>query len=99
MFTNYNTDPLLPMDVEYLIPQNHLARVINTAFEKLDLNIFLPHYSGGGRPPYHPKMMLKIILFAYDKGIYSSRNLATQLRENIYFIWLFGHQTPRFPYN
>jgi transposase len=84
------------MDVEILIPKHHLCRIVDTAVEKMDMNLFLPLYPGGGRPPYHPKMMLKIILYAYTKRIYSSREMAKQLEENIYFMWLSGNQKPDF---
>lgn len=58
MFIHYNTDQLiLPMDVEYQIPQNHLSRVIHTAIEKMDDQLLFSQYAGGGRPPFHPKMM------------------------------------------
>ena len=97
MFIHYNTDQLiLPMDVEYQIPKNHLSRIIHTAIEKMDDQLLFSQYAGGGRPPFHPKMMLKVILYAYAKGIYSSRKIAEQLHENIYFMWLSGHQTPDF---
>ena len=97
MFLHYNTDQLiLPMDVEYQIPRNHLSRVIHTAVEKMDDRFLISQYTGGGRPPFHPKMMLKVILYAYAKGIYSSRKIAEQLHENIYFMWLSGYQTPNF---
>jgi hypothetical protein len=56
----------------------------------------LPSIPGGGRPAYHPKMMWKVILYAYANRIYSSRQIDKQLKENIYFMWLSGHQTPDF---
>jgi transposase len=62
----------------------------------MDLRLFFPYYPGGGRPSYHPKMMLKIILYAYTQGIYSSRVIAKQLEENIYFMWLSGNKKPDF---
>ncbi|MBB3854453.1 transposase [Parageobacillus caldoxylosilyticus] len=56
----------------------------------------LPSIPGGGRPAYHPKMMWKVILYAYANRIYFSRQIDKQLKENIYFMWLSGHQTPDF---
>jgi transposase len=97
MFIQYNTEQLvLPMDVELFIPQNHLSRIVHLAVESMDSNILLQGYLGGGRPPYHPKMMLKVILYAYATRTYSSRDIAKQLTENIYFMWLSGNQTPDF---
>ncbi len=62
----------------------------------MDPTILVHLYPGGGRPPYHPKMMLKVILYAYANRVYSSRQIAKQLHENIYFMWLSGNQTPDF---
>ncbi|MGY3271278.1 transposase [Bacillus sp. TE9106W] len=82
MFIDYNKNQLtFPLDVEVYIPEHHLSRVVHTAVEAMDLSILLSRYPGGGRPPYHPKMMLKILLYAYAKGIYSSRKIKEQLHE------------------
>ncbi|WP_193750876.1 transposase, partial [Bacillus coahuilensis] len=84
MYKNYNTNQLtLPMDLEVLIPKRHLARLIDSAVDKMSPTIFSSLYPGGGRPAYHPKMMLKVILYAYTNKIYSSRQIAKQLSENI----------------
>jgi transposase len=96
-FIDYNMDQLiLPMDLEILIPQQHISRIVHHAVEQMDNNLLFSVYQGGGRPPYHPKMMLKIILYAYTQKVYSSRNIAKQLEENIYFMWLACHQKPDF---
>jgi len=98
MYKNYSTSGqlVLPMDIEVLIPEHHLCRIVDLAVEKMNPNLLACLHPGGGRPPYHPKMMLKIILYAYTKRIYSSRQIASQLTENIYFMWLSGNQKPDF---
>jgi len=97
MYIQYNMDQLiLPMDIEVLIPNQHLCRIVNLAVEKMNPHLLDQLYPGGGRPPFHPKMMLKVILYAYANRIYSSRQIAKQLEENIYFMWLSGHQKPDF---
>lgn len=97
MFQQYNTDQLiLPLDVEVFISLHHVCRVVDHAIEQVDMNLFLSQYPGGGRPSFHPKLMLKIIVYAYIKGIYSSRKIAEQVEENIYFMWLARHQKPNF---
>jgi len=87
---------LLPTDLEAQIPWKHLVRVVNTAIEKMDLTALLAQYKGGGTSSYHPKMLLKVLIYAYTQQIYSSRKIAKALRENIYFMWLSGNQQPDF---
>ena len=79
-----------------MIPEGHLVRLVNEAVEELDLEIMLGQYEGGGTSSYHPKMMLKILVYAYCKKIYTSRKIGEALEENIHFIWLSGGQTPDF---
>ena len=75
MYIYYNRDQLiLPMDLEILIPEHHLCRIVDLAVEKMDPALLVSLYPGGGRPAYHPKMMLKVILYAYANRIYSSRH-------------------------
>ena len=87
---------LLPTDLEAQIPPKHLVRVVNTAIEKMDLSALLAQYKGGGTSSYHPKMLLKVLIYAYTQQLYSSRKIAKALRENIYFMWLSGSQQPDF---
>ena len=87
---------LLPTDLEAQIPANHLVRVVNTTIEKMHLTTLLAQYKGGGTSSYHPKMLLKVLVYAYTQQVYSSRKIAKALRENIYFMWLSGNQHPDF---
>lgn len=96
-FMRYEMNQLfLPMDLEELVPPNHVVRVINDAINKLSDELFLKHYSGGGRSSYHPKLMTKIVVFSYTQKLYSSRQMAKALRENTHFMWLAARQTPDF---
>jgi transposase len=65
----------LSTNLETLIPPNHLARVVHDAIEKMDLSPLLKHYIGGGTSSCHPKMMLKVLVYAYIQRIYSSRKI------------------------
>lgn len=87
---------LLPTDLETQIPAKHLVRVVNAAIEKMDLSRLQAQYKGGGTSSYHPKMLLKVLVYAYTQQLYSSRKMAKALRENIYFMWLSGNQQPDF---
>lgn len=97
MFIQYTMDQLcLPMDLEELIPSNHLVRVVNAAINGLDDVLFTSAYPGGGRDSYHPKMMTKIIVYAYTQKIYSSRQIAKAVRESVPFMWIAARQQPDF---
>jgi len=87
---------LLPVDLEEEIEPNHLVRVVNAVIEKMDLRVVYEQYKGGGTSSYNPKMLLKVLLYAYTQQIYSSRKIAKALRENIYFMWLSGNSHPDF---
>jgi transposase len=84
------------MDLETDIPDNHLVRVVNAAVNQLDDKIFDAAYPGGGRDSYHPKMLTKVIIYAYTQRIYSSRQIAKALIENVMFMWIAGRQRPNF---
>ncbi|WP_375162537.1 transposase, partial [Paenibacillus sp. Pae15] len=74
MYIQYNMDQLcLPMDLEEDIPAGYLVRIVNDAVNRLDDNIFAAAYPGGGRDSCHPKMLAKVIVYAYTQRIYSSR--------------------------
>lgn len=87
---------LLPVNLEEEIEPNHMVRVVHAAVEKMDLRKVYEQYAGGGTSSYHPKMLLKVLIYAYCQQIYSSRKIAKALRENIYFMWLSGNQHPDF---
>jgi len=91
-----NKIELLPASYEEIIPENHLVRLVNTGIERMDLEGILNEYKGGGTSSYHPKMLLKVIIYSYTQRIYSSRQIAKALRENLYFHWLSGNQEPDF---
>lgn len=95
-FKPYNQDQawLLPPTLGELIPENHIARLVNTAIDGMDLTEILNAYEGGGASTYHPKMLLKALIYGYIEKTYSSRKIEKALKENICFMWLCGMQQP-----
>src|SRR3989304_6340399 len=87
---------LTPPSGDELIPANHQVRVVNRAVERIDIEPLLKKYKGGGTSSYHPRMMLKVLVYAYTQRIYSSRQIAKGLRENVNFMWLSGGNRPDF---
>jgi transposase len=94
---SYQNQPsLFPFDFERLIPAFHPVRLINSVIDKLDLTTILNTYVGGGSSSYHPRLLLKVLIFGYLNNLYSSRKIANAVQENIYFMWLSGQCFPDF---
>jgi transposase len=97
VFKEYNQNQLsLPIDLESLIPANHMVKVINTAIDRMKFEPLFAKYPGGGRASFHPVMMTKLIVYAYADKTYSSRRIEKADRENIMYIWLCGGNNPDF---
>lgn len=78
------------------IAENDPVRVVDAVVEGLDLREFKKLYRERGRCPYHPKMMLKIILYAYMNNVYSCRKIERQVQRDIHYIWLAAQERPDF---
>jgi len=78
---------LLPPSVEEWLPKGHLAYFISDTVDALDLSAFHGRYAEGGprNQPFHPAMMLKVLLYGYATGVFSSRKLAKKLHEDVAF--------------
>jgi len=87
---------LLPPSLDEFVPEDHEARIINEVVDAIDLWPLLAKYVGGGAPAYHPAMMLKVIIYAYSRDIYSSRSIAQGLKTDTAFMFLSGLQSPDF---
>lgn len=93
-FQEYNQQQnwLFPPNIEDLIPKDHPVRVVNGVIEQLNIDLLINEYQREGKPSYHPKMMLKVMVYAYMDNTYSSRKIEKAMRENINFMWLSGMQ-------
>ena len=87
---------LIPLNLEEMIPGDHLVRQVDEIVNRIDTSILDEQYEGGGTSAYHPVMMLKVILYAYSQRIFSSRRIAKALRENTHFLWLSRMNQPDF---
>lgn len=96
VFKPYEQDQmwLLPPSLGELIPANHVVRLVNEAIEGMDITLLINAYEGGGASNYHPKMLLKALVYGYLEKLYSSRRIEKALKENICFMWLCGMQQP-----
>src|SRR5919107_4365457 len=90
---------LLPPSVHDLVPPDHLAHFVrDTVREALDLTAILAAYDEErGYPPYHPGMMVALLLHAYCRGVYSSRQIARACEERVDFMAVTRLERPAFP--
>ena len=87
---------LIPPSFDELIEEHDLVRVVNRVVDSLDISGLINQYKGGGTTAYHPRMLLKILLYAYSVKIYTGRKIAKALRQDIHFMWLSGMSRPDF---
>lgn len=87
---------LLPPSLEDLISPHHLVRVVNRVIDSMDLNTVVNSYQGGGTSAYDPRMMVKVLLYAYSMKIYTGRRIAQALRQDVTFMWLAAYNRPDF---
>jgi len=87
---------LFPQRIDEDIAEDDPVRVVDAVVESLDLEDFKKLYRERGRSPYNPKMLLKVVIYAYMNNIYSCRKIEKQLLRDIHFIWLAGYNKPDF---
>ena len=89
---------LLPAALQEWLPSDHLAYFISDVVDHLDLSAITARYEEErrGGPPYHPRMMVKVLLYGYCNGVASSRRIARRLHEDIAFRVLAANNTPDF---
>ena len=99
-FRSWDVDQgwLLPRSVHDFVPSGHMAHLIRDAVRgALDLTGIYESYEGTrGQPPYHPGMMVALLLYAYSCGVYSSRRIARGCEERVDFMAVSGMQRPDF---
>lgn len=85
---------LLPPSLDEMVPANHPVRIVDRVIDQIDIHPLISTYKGGGSSGYHPRMLLKVLVYSYLRNIYSSRQIEDSLKENIYFMWLSGMSMP-----
>ena len=89
---------LLPPSVQDFVPAKHVAHFVReTVRSELDLSaIFASYEEERGYPPYHPAMMVALLLYGYSRGVYSSRQLERACEERVDFMAVTGMNRPDF---
>jgi len=96
VFKDYNPSQimLLPPSLEELIAPNHPVRVVSEVLDHINIDVLLKQYKPGGTSVYHPRMLLKVMVYCYLTNIFSSRKMEAGLQENIHLMWLSGMSKP-----
>ena len=91
-------DLLLPPSLSDWLPEDHLAYFVSDVVEQLDLSAIESVYEEEerGQPPYHPRMMTKILIYGYCVGVFSSRRIQKKLSEDVGFRVLAAGNEPDF---
>ena len=85
---------LLPLTVDDFVPAHARSRVIADLLDAMDCTALENTYRGGGAPAYHPRTLLKILVFAYSEGIRSSRNIAVCCTRDLHYLFLAEMSRP-----
>lgn len=91
-----NQTILFPQQIDKDIAEDDPVRLISHVVEHLDLSPLRKLYKERGRSPYDPKMLLKVVIYAYMNNIYSCRKIEKALKRDVHFIWLAGYEQPDF---
>lgn len=93
---NQGQGELFPQRLDEYIGENDPVRLVSQVVDQLDLGLVIDSYKGGGTSSFSPRMMIKVLFYAYMRNIYSCRKIEAALKENIHFLWLSGKQFPDF---
>jgi len=96
VFKPYDPDQLtfLPYKLEELVPAGHPVRIVKQVVDAIDTKPINRKYKGGGASSFHPRLMLKLLVYGYLTNTYSSRKLEEQAAQNVHFMWLLGMKKP-----
>ena len=89
-----DTGFLMPPSVDEWLPERHLARFVVEVIAGLDLRAMTGSYRGSGEAPYHPRLLLGILVYGYATGVFSSRKLERATYDSVAFRFVAGNEHP-----
>jgi transposase len=96
VFKDYSPNQilLLPPSLEEMIDPSHPVIVVSQVIDSLDIDLLIDKYKGGGCSSYHPRLLLKLLVYGYLSNQYSSRKIEQAAKQNIHFMWLSAMSYP-----
>ena len=79
-----------PNSFDDYVPKDSKVRMVDRIVRSMDINPLMDTYDGTGAPPYSPKMLLSLVVFAYINGVYSCRGIADALKYDVRYMWICG---------
>ena len=92
----FHQHQLFPSNIFDLLPQNHECYLYAELFEQLDTTSVEALYSVKGQHAYHPKQIVSILIYAYSRGVFSSRQIERRCREDLSFMYIAQMNCPNF---
>jgi len=94
--TNFNQRLLFPSNVFDLLPKEHECFIYDTIFQRIDISSIKGKYSHMGQRAYDPKLVVGILIYAYTRGVFSSRQIEKRCREDLSFMYISHMNCPNF---
>jgi transposase len=94
MLIDRDTPYILPPCVQDYLPEEHMARFVVDIVDQLDLRILSAAYSGKGKSPYHPAMLLELLFYGYATGVFSSRKPEKATYDSMAFKYICANENP-----
>ena len=92
----YNQSLLFPTNVFDLLPSDHECYLYHDLFQQLDTSELESNYSHKGQNAYHPKLIISILIYAYSRGVFSSREIERRCNEDLSFMFIAQMNCPNF---
>ena len=84
----------LPPCIQDWLPEDHLARFVAEVVDQLDLSSIARQYSGKGKRPYSPSLLLSLLFYGYSTGVFASRKIEDATHDSVAFRYLAGNRHP-----
>ena len=94
--SEYNQHALFPSNIFTLLPDDHECHLYKSLFEQFDTSTLEKKYSRIGQNAYHPKLIISILIYAYSRGVYSSREIEKRCNEDLSFMFIAEMNCPNF---